>query len=56
MPLTDFQASVARLIAEHRLYWSRSDGRFVAPSEPSPDVVPHHGRPGGVLPRAVSSD
>lgn len=38
------------------LYWSRSDGQFVAPSEPSPDVVPHHGRPGGVLPRAVSSD
>lgn len=31
------------------LYFSRSDGRFVQPA-PGDDVVPHYGRPGGVLP------
>jgi hypothetical protein len=33
------------------LYYSRSSQRFVTPhDQPEPDVVPHYGRPGGVLP------
>jgi hypothetical protein len=36
------------------LYWSTAEERFVAPDQPdsdgSRDVVPHFGRPGGVLP------
>lgn len=34
------------------LYWSRGEARFVMPSASAPDadVVPHFGRPGGVLP------
>ena len=31
------------------LYYSRSLGKFVEP-RPGDDVVPHYGRPGGVLP------
>jgi hypothetical protein len=31
------------------LYYSRSQGKFVEP-QPGDDVVPHYGRPGGVLP------
>ncbi len=37
------------------LYYSRSQARFVEPA-PGPlpdDIAPHHGRPGGVLPRAL---
>lgn len=36
------------------LYWSVALQRFVAP-EGDVDVVPHYGRPGGVLPRTVES-
>lgn len=36
------------------LYYSPSLERFVTPeAHTPPDVVPHHGRPGGVLPRIV---
>ena len=36
------------------LYYSRTLQRFVAPGLPGPtDVVPHYGRPGGVLPRVI---
>jgi hypothetical protein len=31
------------------LYYSRSLGKFIEP-RPGEDVVPHYGRPGGVLP------
>jgi hypothetical protein len=37
------------------LYFSRSLQRFVDPRGVD-DAVPHHGRPGGVLPRVVESD
>jgi hypothetical protein len=35
------------------LYYSRRAGQFVAPSPTDADVVPHFGRPGGVLPRIL---
>lgn len=36
------------------LYFSRTAQRFVDPdAEPAEDAVPHHGRPGGVLPRLL---
>lgn len=35
------------------LYWSPSRQGFVAPSGPDDDAIPHHGRPGGVLPTPV---
>ena len=36
------------------LYYSPSHRRFVSPGEPdTDDAVPHHGRPGGVLPRVL---
>ncbi|MCC7383123.1 MAG: hypothetical protein IT384_14895 [Deltaproteobacteria bacterium] len=38
------------------LYWSPSERRFVAPRGSEDIVVPHHGRPGGVLPRNVPRD
>lgn len=38
------------------LYWSPSARRFVAPRAGEGAVVPHYGRPGGVLPRAVLQD
>jgi hypothetical protein len=37
------------------LYYSPSAGRFVAPPVSGPsDVIPHYGRPGGVLPRVMN--
>ncbi len=36
------------------LYYSRSTDRFVEPRGDWADVVPHHGRPGGVLPRPLA--
>ncbi len=39
------------------LYWSMSAQRFVAPDRSeSADIVPHFGRPGGVLPRLLDAD
>lgn len=38
------------------LYYSRRTGQFVAPSPSDADVVPHFGRPGGVLPRVIGDD
>lgn len=35
------------------LYWSPRASKFVAPGPDDADVLPHHGRPGGVLPRVV---
>jgi hypothetical protein len=32
------------------LYYSKTKKQFVAPAGDEPDVVPHYGRPGGVLP------
>ncbi len=37
------------------LYYSRTDGRFVAEFDDGGNVVQHHGRPGGVLPRFSTS-
>lgn len=40
--------------AEHGcLYWDRQRERFVEPDGPAASVVPHFGRPGGVLPRVL---
>jgi hypothetical protein len=36
------------------LYWSKSQQKFVEPTE-GETTVPHHGRPGGVLPRLIES-
>jgi hypothetical protein len=38
------------------LYYSPSLGYFVGDPDEVPDAVPHHGRPGGVLPRVVEDD
>ncbi len=38
------------------LYYSRTRSRFVSSWEPKEDVVPHHGRPGGVLPKLDESE
>ncbi|MBI3207005.1 MAG: hypothetical protein HYZ29_36040 [Myxococcales bacterium] len=38
------------------LYYSPSLGRFVGNPQEVPDACPHHGRPGGVLPRVVPAD
>lgn len=38
------------------LYYSRRTGQFVAPAPSEVDVVPHFGRPGGVLPRIIEED
>ncbi|OGQ86123.1 MAG: hypothetical protein A2289_27130 [Deltaproteobacteria bacterium RIFOXYA12_FULL_58_15] len=35
------------------LYYSESGDRFVQPTETDENIVPHFGRPGGVLPRIV---
>jgi hypothetical protein len=37
------------------LYYSVDGRRFVAPAASSPAIVPHYGRPGGVLPRVVEA-
>lgn len=35
------------------LYWSPREAKFVAPEPDDVGVLPHHGRPGGVLPLVV---
>jgi hypothetical protein len=77
VPLTDYQAELARLLSANRspdsflaggaaillepntTRYSRdlddfsvSQQRFVDPRDVD-DAVPHHGRPGGVLPRVI---
>ena len=38
------------------LYYSRQRQCFVTPTDDDKDVVPHYGRPGGVLPRMAEGD
>ena len=53
MPLSGFQSRVAKLLAGNRcLYYSIRESRFIQP-ELADSVVPHFGRPGGILPRVL---
>ncbi len=82
MPLTDFQARLARLLATNDLdyfhdsveraaeafilsrppeetgclYYSTEREVFVEPTADTKAVVPHYGRPCGVLPRILEPD
>jgi hypothetical protein len=54
---TAFAADHRLLEEAGRLYWSMSAQRFVAPDRSeNADIVPHFGRPGGVLPRLLDAD